>query len=257
MGYKQYKEGLSLTDISRLKWANYILTGVHLIAALALAIFAWIYNGTEFKVNLLRGTKEYTISGIYIVYLAIAFLFITSIFHLYYSRSVSYLNNIKSGYQPIRWIEYGITATIMGFIVAVVSGVRDIYLLAALTIIVFAVMTTGYFFEIFFNFYSNSLIPIAIGFVLLIVYSIIVFLVYRDEASKVEDLPKWITWAVIGTLIAFGIFGIIPIIQYFGLPFINKWRFIWSEYGYIFLSATAKLFLGGLLGYGILRRPAE
>lgn len=251
------KDRLTNSDINRLTWANYILTGIHLVASLALAVLAWIYRDVEFRVNFVRGDRTYNVSGIYLVIAAVAFLFITACFHLFYARSKYYKDKVSSGWQPIRWLEYGITATIMGLIVAAVSGVRDIYLLASLTIIVFGVMTTGYFFEVCFNFHRMAWIPILIGFLLLIVYSVIIFLVYRDEASKVKDLPGWITWIVIGTLIAFGIFGIVPLLQYFGKNFFGRWRFLWSEYAYIALSATAKLYLGFLLGWGILRRPAD
>ena len=125
---------------------------------------AWYYRNTEFRIKYNRGDRVYNVSGLHIVYLAVVFLFITACFHLYYARSSDYIMNVRNGYQPIRWFEYGITATLMGFIVAVISGVRDIYLIAALTSIVFAIMTTGYFFEIFFSKYSNSLIPVLIGF---------------------------------------------------------------------------------------------
>lgn len=248
---------VSILSIENLSWINYILSGIHLIASVVLLGLALYYRNTEFRFDYLRGERTYNVSGMHLVYLAVAFLFITACFHLFYARSTYYQNSVRKGYQHIRWLEYGITATIMGFIVAVISGVRDIYLISVLTLIVFAIMTTGYFFEIFFNKYKRAWIPLLIGFVLLAVYATVVFLVYRDEASKVEDLPWWVTWIVIGTLIAFGIFGIVPLIQYVAPKLGFKWKYLWSEYGYMILSATAKLFLGGLLGYGILRRPAD
>ena len=53
-------------------------------------------------------------------------------------------------------------------------------------------------------------------------------------------------------LVAFGILDV-PLLQLVWPMLSSEWKFIWSEYGYMILSATAKLFLGGMLDMVFLK----
>jgi len=235
---------------------NLILAAIHLIAGIGLFVYGYLNRDIDFTFPLHMGAKEYSLKGIYIVYAASAFLVITGLFHLFYSQSSFYAHEVATGRQRLRWLEYGITATIMVVIIAIISGVRDLYTIIALAGLSFGIMMTGLWFESVPLNHTESWIPIGVGFAMLAVVVYIILYNFFDEKKRYESenneiLPQWITWSVIGTLGFFSIFGIVPILQKFkssiNLP-------ISYEHIYMLLSATAKLYLGGLLGYGLIKR---
>lgn len=245
-----------LTDLTKV---NYVLSGVHLIAGIALLLFAYRRRDRYFNFELTRGGRTYQVSSRTLVYTAAAFLFITAGFHLFYGLDWGkrYTRGAYAGRQSYRWLEYGITATIMALIIAVISGVTDVYLLVTLGALSVGIMATGLWFETVFSGMSNrfaSMIPLLVGFALLLAYVYVVFMSYRDartlyEAKNSETIPGWITWIVIGTLLFFASFGFVPLVRWFA-----NHKPVYSEYAYMALSAIAKLYLGFFLGYGILQR---
>lgn len=234
-----------------LKTFNLILFVVHLIAALALLVYAFIRSDSEFTFDITRGESTYALSSRTVVYMAVAFLAITSLVHLFYwfDWGGRYSTGAYSGRQYYRWLEYGVTATIMAIIIAVISGVTDFYTLLSLGALTVGVMATGMWFEQIYGM-GSALIPLLIGFFLLGVYIVVVFWNYWDVRTR-ESLPSWITWAVIGTLIFFSSFGVVPVVRWS-----TNHRPVYSEYAYLILSAVAKLYLGFFLGYGLLQREA-
>lgn len=238
---------------------NYGLFGLHLLAGLTLLIFSFFYRDRNFDFELYAGGDTYSIGSKWLVWMAVAFLAITSAFHLWYAIDWKnmYSRSAHAGKQSTRWLEYGITATIMAVIVAIISGIKDVYTLAVLAALTVGIMSTGLWFENIFGVESKLMmaIPLIIGFGLLFVYATIVFFGWRDEKTRIETeesekLPSWITWVVLGTLAFFGSFGIVPVIRYFK----SSLNPIWFEYIYLALSAISKLYLGFFLGYGLLQR---
>lgn len=226
---------------------NYLLFGLHLIAGLVLVGLALFRNskGLPFKITL--GEREWNFGPKVLVYWAAAFLLITCGVHLFYALNYNnmYLSQVNRGHNMYRWVEYSITANIMAFIIAIFARITDGYLLLAIFAIVTGIMFTGMWFESVTG--IMSLVPIVVGFILFAVFAFIIFMKYRDEVSKVEvNVPNWLQWVVIGTLVFYGIFGVVPILRYLGF-LDDKY---WYEYSYLGLSLVSKLFLGSLLGYG-------
>lgn len=247
---------------------NLILAAIHLIAGIGLFVYGYLNRNIEFSFPLYwggsgtSGDPAYNLKGVYLVYAAAAFLVITGLFHLFYSQSKIYDYEIAAGRQRLRWLEYGITATIMVVIIAIISGVRDLYTIIALAGLSFGIMMTGLWFEGGGSggSQSHSWIPIIVGFAMLAVVVYIILYNFFDEkkryeAENSETLPTWITWSVIGTLGFFSIFGIVPVLQMLGSWSSSfNWSYMTYEKIYMILSATAKLYLGGLLGYGLIKR---
>lgn len=272
--------GSIINSTTTLRITNFVLTAIHLLAALLIIFLAYREREKCFNFELntslakwfneffdinekcrIKDNNEcnttYNLSSRVLVWLCIAFLFITSLFHVIYGINYKniYADNAFTGRQSLRWIEYGITATIMAFIIAVISGVNNVFILGILVLHIIAVMATGWWFEKTFNDNGKGWIPILVGFGLLSVYTVIVFVSYlraRDKYNQEnpdETLPQWITWIVIGTLIFFGCFGIVPVIRK-----IFNHEPIYSEYAYMVLSLTSKVYLGAFLAYGLLQR---
>lgn len=241
--------------------ANYLLFGIHLIAAIALLGFAFYYKDHDFKIELAWRDRSYQFKARYLVWMAVSFLAITAAFHLWYATSVSYARDAPRGKMYTRWYEYGITATIMAIIIAIVSGVDQVLLLVTLGALAVGIMSTGLWFENVFDGAQQyvSFVPLVVGFGLLAALVFTIFVSYRDRVNEndelhkidpcVEKVPDWVTWIVIGTLAFYGVFGLVPLVRWY-----TGWDPIWFEYAYLFLSATAKLYLGAFLGYGVLRR---
>lgn len=245
--------GLTLTK------TNTILAIIHALAAVALMGFAIMRKERSFDYKLKTGDKEYTIQSLWIVYTAVAFLGITSLVHIFYASNIGeiYSNGVSQMKQYVRWFEYGITATIMAVIIALISGVKNIYTLGILGALIVLVMGTGFWFEYMYtkNWKWSIFLPLIVGFGLLAVYIFIVMKSFFDAKKEYEEkengktLPSWITWSVIGTLGFFSVFGFVPLLKLF----FNIENMTY-EYIYLGLSLTAKLYLGFFLGWGLLQR---
>lgn len=242
---------------------------VHLFAAIALLGFYFWKGDSDFTLKIYSGSTESLLKARYLVWAAALFLAITAGFHFAYANDwFGYRNGAVSGFQYIRWIEYGITATIMAVIVAISSGVNKVNSIVLCAVLTAAIMATGFVFEwLTANKQSKwiTLLPLAVGFGLLIWYCIIVYRAYQDRVKEsITPVPSWIKWIVIGTLVFFGCFGFVALLRwvtdnatsfYKEAPsWLSGWNPIWFEYMYLVLSLTAKLYLGGFLGYGILAR---
>lgn len=247
-----------IQDNQILQYVNYGLFGLHLIAGLVLLIFAWIRRERNFQIQLFWREKPVEFSARWLVWMAVAFLLITAGFHLWYAWNTHgwYGQHSRQGTMSVRWYEYGITATIMAIIVAIISGVNNVLLVVTIAALAVGIMSTGLWFETIFG-QSMPFIPLIVGFLLLAAIYVAVFVSYRDRVNEAnadpetEEIPSWITWLVIGTLAFYGVFGIVPVVRW-----LTNWDPIYFEYAYLALSATAKLYLGAFLGYGVLQRAA-
>lgn len=81
----------------------------------------------------------------YVLYLVIAFSLITSIFHLGLATFCYkfYNSELKQKRQPLRWIEYSITASIMMLIVLQLNSVTDLFILGSAVCLVASYNTLG------------------------------------------------------------------------------------------------------------------
>ena len=81
----------------------------------------------------------------YVLYLVIAFSFITSMFHLGLATCCYkfYDSELKQKRQPLRWLEYSITASIMMVIVLQLNSVTDPFILGSAVCLVASYNTLG------------------------------------------------------------------------------------------------------------------
>ena len=186
--------------------------------------------------------------------LIVSFFAITAAFHLFYAlnpRGV-YLNAVLRGNNYFRWIEYSITATIMLFIIAILSGVKDIKSYFALLASAVAMIATGQWFETTKG--MARWLPILVGFILLMAAFLTIWTSFRDRLNDVNaagiKLPTWLWATIIVLFIFYASFGFVPIAQIIfpGLNYRN------AEKVYLTLSLTSKATLGMLVAYGFGQR---
>jgi len=207
------------------------------------------------------------------VWLLLFFLF-TIFFHLLYAYNSApgkwYAKYIAEGWNPVRWLEYSISAGIMTGIIAATAGVREINGLWSVVLCIVGVMLQGLVVE------RQLILPIPdketvkyatrTGWVLLlgawvpISYSL--YKVIQDIRNSSEDyanrVPSWIPLFVLVQLLQFAQFGFIQgkqvsaLLHNMPLP---KYETI--EKLYIKASFTTKLVLGAFLSYGLLDRQRQ
>lgn len=180
--------------------------------------------------------------------LLVSFFVITAMFHLYYYLADGYISNqysdmIKNKNNYIRWIEYSITATIMLYIIAFLSGVKDKNIYTLITATNVAMMMQGQWIEEAVNNGTSWVTPMLTGFGLLLTEFYVIYndFLKRQKAENVTGFkaPSWMPTSVWIMFFLFITFGMISLYSaYSGKSYYAV------EVSYIFASFIAKNWLG-------------
>lgn len=197
-------------------------------------------------------------------WLILAFPFITALFHFVIALNpvinASYSQStLQEGRNPYRWIEYSITASIMTWVIAQLSGVTNVFLLVTLVLVNIALQYQGYIMEVVNvrrergNYFWS---PTVIGFLLFAAQWIPIFVYFfaaitSERPPAAEPIPWFVYTIVFGLFFQFLLFGLVMTFHYYGWP---KWlrSNYYNEIAYIVLSLTSKVFLDWNLLIGIL-----
>jgi hypothetical protein len=194
-----------------------------------------------------------------IQYLLVGFFFITAIFHAiyYFTSDGLYKNLVQNQNNYLRWIEYAITSTMMLYIIALISGVKDINVYRSLFIMNVAMIYTGQLVEEKIRKGEDWRIPMVLGFVLLITEFSIIISDYQSRVDDVEQIadsegksfPKWIKYMIWILFLFFSSFGFISLYgAYSQAPYERIERM------YLLFSLLAKATLAGFIAYGTSQR---
>lgn len=190
--------------------------------------------------------------------LIVSFFAITSAFHLIYAVNPGdvYLNGVKRGNNYLRWLEYSVTATIMLFIIAILSGVKDIKSYFTLVASGIGMIATGQWFETAIG--NARWVPIITGFVLLMGAFLTIWTSFRDRLRDADEagvkVPKWLWFTLIILFMFYASFGFVPIAK---MLFPSFSRGLKYEYTYLTLSLASKATLGMLVAYGFGQRASS
>lgn len=195
--------------------------------------------------------------------LVILFFTITGIFHLiYYFNSSLYNNMIHRQNNYLRWIEYSITSTLMLYIIALISGVKDTKIYQVLWAMNIAMIAQGQLIETAVQKGESWWIPMTTGFVLLIVEWSVIVREYMDRVDQVNSfieanptqttkkVPVWITSMIFVMFFFYASFGFISL---YGAYKGNE-QYETIERLYILFSVIAKATLGLFIAVGITQR---
>jgi len=179
-----------------------------------------------------------------------AFCLITATFHIYYAIGDNYYARVSRRQNYTRWIEYGITSTIMTFVIALLAGVKDIMTILCLVFLNITMISMGYVYE-------SSTIPnyaIGMGFALLVaIYSIIFWsFIQRAQDARAAGftLPVFVYLVVFLLFVLYCLFGI-PQVKWRVKTPASNYKY---EYLYILLSFLAKATLVVLVGLTLFTR---
>lgn len=214
--------------------------------------------------------------------LLVSFFFITGSFHLYYylgngnpddapSFRNGYSRAIKNSNNFYRWIEYSITATMMLYIIALTSGVKDtnIYLLLFATNV--TMISLGQQVEVAVRDGKSWWLPMITSFLLLISEFVVITRSFWQRLGQVNDflksstnssitggrtIPEWLKAMIIVLFLLFSCFGIVSLYgaYYYKYAEYREEFYESIEKYYIILSFVAKATLGVFIAYGTSQR---
>ena len=205
----------------------------------------------------------------------ISFFLITGAFHLYYyigneellegedpTWRTGYTYVIQNQNNFFRWIEYSITATLMLYIIAYTSGVKDtnVYMLLYATNI--AMIAMGQQVEVAVRDGTNWIVPMVTSFLLLFAEFSVIARVFWNRLAQVNtflksnpsltdnaSIPSWLNYMIIVLFLFFSIFGFVSLYcSYMKTPYPMV------EKAYIILSFLSKATLGMFIAYGTGQR---
>jgi len=183
------------------------------------------------------------------------FLFMSSIAHFSIATFLykKYVKNLKKGMNPYRWIEYTFSASLMIWIIAMLTGIYDLGLLVSLFILTGVMNLMGLMMEKHnqltektdWTSYIIGCIAGAAPWIVIGIYfgkSII-------EAGS--DFPGFVIGIYFSILVFFNIFAINMVLQY---KEVWKWKdYLYGERMYIILSLVAKSALAWQIFFGTLQ----
>jgi hypothetical protein len=274
---------------AKLKTYNLILAIIHFVLALSFkAYFSYLNNkypnttvqGVELSVrnhvlniapdnqSNIVGTwtskREVEVPIETVQNLLMGFFLVTGAFHLYYytQHDGNYSKMINNGNNYVRWIEYSISSTMMLYIIAYVSGVKDANVYKSIFSMNIAMIYTGQVVEENIREGKNWYLPMAVGFMLMIAEFAIII---RDFNQRLDDvnkftttypnltngrsIPSWLRLMIYVLFLFFSSFGFISLYgAYSGTNYENV------EKLYLLFSLLAKATLGAFIAYGTGQR---
>lgn len=260
---------------------NYSLAAVHF----ALGVGVWIWFATQTKAqpeflnpslydiaindSNVEANKAWNLNIKAIQGCILAYFFITAFFHLFYATngfgSGIYSSMLNNGNNWVRWIEYAITATLMIFVISLISGMKD-YTFVILTLCIFPVlMLQGQTVERALTDadctgatrISDILVPTITGWVILLSVFALIIRAFNQRIAEVKasglTVPKWLYFVVYPMLVWFASFGVVQVVQIYKTSKGTAEYFNY-ERAYLWLSLFSKAFLGLFVAFGLTRR---
>lgn len=276
------------------RW-NYAAAGVHLVATIAAIII--LNDDTNRKVQMTRLAFDDSVltnsrvdipvkledhAKVDLKYFVVYFFAITSAAHFLYATDFFgrgwYSSAVLGfGWNPFRWIEYSLSASLMIYLISATSGTKDQVSAIAAALITPGLMINGltteralhqnalhYWSEnpksmkpkIDKEIVLSNLLP---AWFLFGVKWYIILSNYTKLAKEARDanlpLDKSVTFMVFSQLFFFSLFGVIQTYQVYRFFTLRKGRkepeYISYEKAYIVLSTVTKLLLAGTVAYAI------
>lgn len=188
--------------------------------------------------------------------LVVLFFLITACFHLLYSWTATglYRRMINSKNNWIRWIEYALTSTLMIYIIAFLSGVKDLNTIILLGFVNVCMILQGQSIETNLANGTSAFLPYLTGFLLLVAeFSVIIKDFFRrvgeSEALVGQKPPRWLYAMIFILLLFFSLFGIVS-----ACSGAFHWSYPTTEKTYLWLSLVSKATLGAFIAYGLGQR---
>ena len=214
------------------------------------------------------GFKEFAKANLPVM-IAIFFI-ITAVFHLIYAygRKTFYREYIENGVNPLRWLEYSITATIMTVIMALAATIQEVQQLMLIVVATVCIMLLGWVIEKSIADKQRQVAWGATGIAWFLQFAVFGVIAYAfistiqevnkklAEEQREERIPGFVYAILISQLFFFSLFGFVSLrmLVQSGKGPIDFYRY---EVGYHSLSIISKLTLGWLFYAGALMERGD
>ena len=232
---------------SRLRRTNISLSFLHLAQGIVILIL-----GSGFSALV---TASYIGSSVEYRYepriMLAVFLFISAFCHLLVSLPKVfpwYIRNLGRHINYVRWYEYSLSASVMIVVIASLCGITDLVSLLGLFVLTAGMNLFGLVMELhnqstaktnWTAFIFGSIVGV-VPWAAIILYFV-----------KSTPAPPTFVYAVIVSLMV--LYAMFPLNMWLQYTRKGRWRnYIWGEYGYMFLSLTAKSLLAWQVFAGTL-----
>jgi hypothetical protein len=199
--------------------------------------------------------------GINLGWLIISFHILSFIFQLLASFTdytgpifgYQYSKMVESGKNPLRFIEYSFSASIMLISIALLNGVTDINLITSIAILTSACQLCGLAVEFVENIALKWLLHLTGWLQFCWAYGIIGHAFFKSiqvaEDNSTPGPPDFVYAIVIILFLLYSSFGFVQLIELINHNNFNPFT---KEKAYVILSLTAKLILGWMIFSNVL-----
>lgn len=162
-----------------------------------------------------------------------------------------YERNLQRGVNYARWIEYSVSASLMVILIAMLTGISDLYALLA----IFGVNTAMILFGLLMERRHASdgtvdWLPFWFGCFAGAVPWIAITIAIAGSEIRTGDVPGFVFGIFVSLFILYNAFAVNMALQYKG---VGRWRsYAFGEAGYIVLSLTAKSLLAWQVFFPVL-----
>jgi hypothetical protein len=159
--------------------------------------------------------------------------------------------DIRRGCNPLRWVEYFFSASIMIAIIAYFCGITDVPTITCVMALVATTQCFGGFTEQW-NRHRRSpccqrLWPHFLGWVpQLVAWWIIISRFVRADADTGHNMPSFVRWIVAVEAVLFSSFGMVQLYE-FGVVDSQRDQGVWADGMYGILSLTSKTLLAWIV----------
>lgn len=233
--------------MNNLRRLNVIVGGIHLLQAIAILVLSNDFAiPVEAKVQTGAPGSELIVEKVFFEMnfpiLIAAFLLLAALDHLLMAapRVVKwYEANLRSGINKARWIEYSVSASLMVVLIAMLTGITNLYAIMGLFAVNAAMILFGWLMEST-NAPSQPVrwTPFVFGCVVGVVPWIAMATAFINASSEGDGAPGFVYGIFFSLFLLFNCFALIQFLQYR-----RKGKFadyLYGERAYLIASLVAK-----------------
>ncbi len=244
-------EAITLVQQRRLRRTNISLSFLHLAQGIVILIL-----GSGFSALV---TASYIGSSVEYRYepriMLAVFLFISAFCHLLVSLPKVfpwYIKNLGRHINYVRWYEYSLSASVMIVVIASLCGITDLVSLLGLFVLTAGMNLFGLIMEL----HNQSTAKTNwTAFIFGSIVGVVPWAAILLYFVKSTPAPPTFVYAVVASLMFF--YALFPLNMWLQYAKKGRWRnYVWGEYGYMFLSLTAKSLLAWQVFAGTLNAAA-
>ena len=183
-----------------------------------------------------------------------SFLLLSAIAHLLIAGPLFnyYVKNLKNKMNPIRWFEYALSSSIMVSFIALMFGVREIWVLALIFGVNALMNLFGHVMEVHNQTTEKTnWLSYIYGWIAGMMPWVVITYYFAKAAADAQGMPWFVPVIYIVQFLLFMSFAFNMLLQYKG---VGKWKdYLYGERVYQILSLVAKTLLAWLVFAGALQ----